>query len=115
AVGGAWRRPPFPTRTGEWLGPGLAVAPAVYSNGLLVGETLPASFTGPRVAPALGGSWPLTFAAWSIPAFLAAGLVIAIGRQVAGEPGAPSRRGWPDFPNRQRGGIRAGMGFATAG
>ena len=113
-VGVAVSQPVFPTLTREWFGQRLALATAVYSNGLLVGETIPASFTGPRVAPALGGSWPLTFAAWSIPAFLAAGLVIAIGRQVTVDPRAPARRWWPDFHNRQMWRVGLVMGFASA-
>lgn len=113
-VGVAVSQPAFPTLTREWFGPRLALATAVYSNGLLVGETIPASFTGPRVAPALGGSWALTFAAWSIPAFLAAGLVLAMSRHVAVDPRAPARRWWPDFHNGQMWKVGLVMGFASA-
>lgn len=113
-IGVAVSQPAFPTLTREWFGPRLALATAVYSNGLLVGETIPASFTGPRVAPALGGSWALTFAAWSIPAFLAAGLVLAMSRHVAVDPRAPARRWWPDFHNGQMWKVGLVMGFASA-
>lgn len=113
-IGVAVSQPAFPTLTREWFGPRLALATAVYSNGLLVGETIPASFTGPRVAPALGGSWALTFAAWSIPAFLAAGLVLAMSRHVAVDPRAPPRRWWPDFYNGQMWKVGLVMGFASA-
>ena len=113
-AGVAVSQPAFPTLTREWFGPRLALATAVYSNGLLVGETIPASLTGPRVAPALGGSWPLTFAAWSIPAFLAAGLVLAVSRHVADDPLVPARRWWPDFHNRQMWMVGLVMGFASA-
>ncbi len=113
-IGVAVSQPAFPTLTREWFGPRLALATAVYSNGLLVGETIPASFTGPRVAPALGGSWALTFAAWSIPAFLAAGLPPAMSRHVAVDPRAPPRRWWPDFHNGQMWKVGLVMGFASA-
>jgi MFS transporter, CP family, cyanate transporter len=113
-VGVAVSQPVFPTLTREWFGPRLALATAIYSNGLLVGETIPASFTGPLVAPALGGSWPLTFAAWSIPAFLGAGLVLAVTRHIPADPLATARRWWPDFRNGQMWRVGLVMGFASA-
>jgi len=113
-VGVAVSQPVFPTLTREWFGGRLAMATAVYSNGLLVGETIPASFTGPLLAPALGGSWPLTFAAWSIPAFLAAGLVLVVTRHIPADPLATARRWWPDFRDGQMWRVGLVMGFASA-
>ena len=113
-VGVAVSQPVFPTLTREWFGPRLALATAIYSNGLLVGETIPASFTGPLVAPLLGGSWPLTFAAWSIPAFVGAGLVLAVTRHIQADALATARRWWPDFRNGQMWRVGLVMGFASA-
>src|SRR5262249_38309447 len=112
-AGVAVSQPAFPTLTREWFPRRVAIATAVYSNGLLFGEMVPASFTGPLVAPALGGSWPLSLAFWSAPAFLAAGLLLAVTPR-DGRGTAPRRLWIPDL----RDGLmwRAGlvMGFASA-
>lgn len=113
-VGVAVSQPVFPTLTREWFGLRLALATAVYSNGLLFGEMIPASVTGTLLAPALGGSWPLTFAAWSVPAFLAAGLVLVVTRPVPLRSPSGSRRWWPDFRSRQMWRVGLVMGFASA-
>ncbi len=75
---------------------------------------VPASLTGPLVAPALAGSWPLTLAAWSLPAFLTAALLLALTRHLPLDASVPARRWWPDFRDRRM--WRAGlvMGFASA-
>jgi CP family cyanate transporter-like MFS transporter len=89
------------------------MASAVYSNGLLVGETVPASLTGPLVAPALGGSWPLTLAFWSAPAFATAALLLALTPHHARSPTAP--RLWlPDFRDGRLWRLGLVMGFASA-
>lgn len=113
-VGVAVSQPVFPTLTREWFGLRLALATAVYSNGLLFGEMIPASFTGTLLAPALGGSWPLTFAVWSVPAFLAAGLVFVVTRPLPFDNPSGSRRWWPDFRSRQMWRVGLVMGFASA-
>jgi MFS transporter, CP family, cyanate transporter len=113
-AGVAVSQPVFPTLTREWFPARLALATAVYSNGLLVGELVPASFTGPLVAPALGGSWPLTFAFWSLPAFAAAGLLLALTPHLPA-PRDAARRPWrPDFRSGQIWRIGLVMGFASA-
>jgi len=52
-AGVAVSQPVFPTLTREWFPRRVALATAVYSNGLLVGEMVPASFTGPLDATTL--------------------------------------------------------------
>ncbi|HKF75023.1 MAG TPA: MFS transporter [Candidatus Dormibacteraeota bacterium] len=113
-AGVAVSQPAFPTLTREWFPNRVALATAVYSNGLLVGETLPASLTGPVIAPALAGSWPLTFATWSLPAFLGALLVARLTREEPRRADLLMRRWWPDFGDHQM--LRVGMvmGFASA-
>jgi CP family cyanate transporter-like MFS transporter len=113
-AGVAVSQPVFPTLTGEWLPARVALATAVYSNGLIVGEMVPASFTGPLVAPAVGGSWPLVFALWSLPAFLAAGLLLAATPHLPIGGPAAGRRWWPDFCNSQMWRVGVVMGFASA-
>lgn len=113
-AGVAVSQPAFPTLTREWFPARVALATAVYSNGLLFGETIPASLTGPLVAPALGGSWPLTLAFWSVPVFLAAGLLLLATRDQPARPAGPRRLWLPDFRDGRM--WRAGlvMGFASA-
>jgi CP family cyanate transporter-like MFS transporter len=113
-AGVAVSQPVFPTLTGAWFPARVALATAVYSNGLLVGETAPASLTGPLVAPALGGSWPLTFAAWSLPVLVTAGLLLALTRHVPADPGAPPPRWWPDFRSGRMWRVGLVMGCASA-
>lgn len=112
-AGVAVSQPAFPTLTREWFPGRLALATAVYSNGLLVGETVPASFTGLLVAPALGGSWPLTFAFWSVPAFLGAGLLLALTPHLRHSQDVP-RRWLPDFRDGRLWRVGLVMGFASA-
>jgi MFS transporter, CP family, cyanate transporter len=113
-AGVAVSQPAFPTLTREWFPASIALATAVYSNGLLFGEMVPASFTGPLVAPALGGSWPATLAFWSAPAFVAAGLLFLATRREPERPAGPRRLWLPDFRDGRM--WRAGlvMGFASA-
>ena len=111
-AGVAVSQPVFPTLSRDWFPARVPLATAIYSNGLLVGETVPASLTGPLVAPALGGSWPLTFAAWSLPVLVTAGLLLAVTSHVPAEPGAPPARWWPDLRSRRL--WRAGLVLGCA-
>jgi MFS transporter, CP family, cyanate transporter len=113
-AGVAVSQPVFPTLTREWFPARLALATAVYSNGLLFGELVPASLTGPLVAPALGGSWPLAFAFWSIPALAAAALLLLLTPHLPLGPSAAVRRWLPDFRSGQMWRVGLVMGFASA-
>jgi len=112
-AGVAVSQPAFPTLTREWFPRRVAIATAVYSNGLLFGEMVPASFTGPLVAPALGGSWPLSLAFWSAPAFLAAGLLLAVTPR-EGRVTGPRRLWVPGFRDGLLWRVGLVMGFASA-
>jgi CP family cyanate transporter-like MFS transporter len=67
AAGVAFVQPALPALVGEWFISRAGFATAVYANGLLVGEALPAALTIPLVLPLVGGSWPASFAVWSVP------------------------------------------------
>src|SRR5207237_4721039 len=46
-VGVALSQPAFPSLVREWFPRRIAIATAVYANGILIGETLPTVFTTP--------------------------------------------------------------------
>ncbi|HXM57525.1 MAG TPA: MFS transporter [Candidatus Dormibacteraeota bacterium] len=114
-AGVAVSQPAFPTLTRAWFPARIAIATAVYSNGLLFGETLPASLTGPLVVPALGGSWPLALAFWSTPAFATAALLLALTAHDPARQRATTPRRWmPDFRDGRLWRLGLVMGFASA-
>jgi MFS transporter, CP family, cyanate transporter len=113
-VGVAVSQPTFPTLTRDWFPLRVALATAAYSNGLLVGEMVPASLTGLLVLPALHNSWPLSFAFWSLPVLVTALLVARFTAHLPQDPVVP-RRWWPDFrsPRLWQVGVVMGCGSAA--
>src|SRR5262249_32711809 len=89
------------------------LATAVYSNGLVFGELVPASLTGPLVAPTLNGNWPLTLVFWSLPVFLAAGLFLVVTPTTPPRSQGP-RRWLPDLRDGRIWRVGLVMGFASA-
>src|ERR1700693_1085392 len=66
-VGVAVSQPAFPSLVREWFPRRIAIATAVYSNGILVGETLPTALTTPvGVLPIAHGDWRWALALWSV-------------------------------------------------
>ena len=113
-IGVALSQPAFPSLVREWFPRRIAIATAVYANGILIGETLPTVFTTPvGVLPLAHGDWRWAIASWSALVLLSA---IAIGAaapaRTAGSAARP--RWWPDW--RQGQAIRIGlvMGMASA-
>src|SRR5437763_11415991 len=83
-VGVAVSQPAFPSLVREWFPRRIAIATAVYSNGILIGETVPTALTTPvGVLPLAHGDWRWALAAWSLLVLLSG---IAIGAA------APTRR-----------------------
>ncbi|HEY4027116.1 MAG TPA: MFS transporter [Candidatus Dormibacteraeota bacterium] len=113
-VGVAVSQPVFPTLTREWFPHRVALATAVYSNGLLFGEMVPASLTGPLVIPALGGSWQWTLVLWALPALVVAGLLLAMTPHIALDRNGDRRLWLPDFRNGQMWRVGLIMGLASA-
>ena len=64
-------QPAAPTLIGAWFPQRIGFATAVYVNGILVGEAIPAGLTIPLVLPLVAGSWETSLAVWSIPVVLA--------------------------------------------
>lgn len=98
SAGVAVMQPSFPPLVRAWVPSRIGFATAVYTNGLLLGETLPVAFTLAFVLPALGGSWRLSLVFWALPVLAAAlCLVLWAPARPIRAPGAPRRRWWPDW------------------
>lgn len=114
AAGVAVMQPAMPALVRLWTPHRIAFATAVYSNGLLVGETLPVLMMLPLVLPLVGGSWPLGLAFWSLPVLAIALLVVATqwSAQDKHEPAIRQVRWWPNW----RDGLiwRLGLIFGSA-
>jgi MFS transporter, CP family, cyanate transporter len=112
-LGVAVSQPAFPSLVREWFPARIAIATAVYSNGILIGETIPVSFTAPvGVLPIAHGDWHLALALWSIVVAIS-----AIGIGIA----APARRRlavaarwWPSWLESQTLRIGLVIGMASA-
>ena len=67
AFGVAVMQPSLPPLVRAWVPHRIGFATAVYTNGLIVGEILPAALTIPLLLPLIGGSWQWSFVFWSAP------------------------------------------------
>jgi MFS transporter, CP family, cyanate transporter len=90
-------QPALPALVGRWFPASVALATAVYANGLLMGEVLGASLTIPLILPLVAGSWEWSFALWAVPVLLTA-LLMIFGTAEAPLPATARRaRWWPDW------------------
>jgi CP family cyanate transporter-like MFS transporter len=100
AFGVAVMQPSLPPLVRAWVPKRIGFATAVYTNGLLIGEILPAALTIPLLLPLIQQSWRGSFVFWAL-------LVAAIGmvflqfapKMPQTTPTAASRRWMPDFRN----------------
>jgi len=100
AAGVAIMQPILPPLVRAWFPQRIGFATAVYTNGLLIGEILPAALTIPLVLPLVDGSWRLSFAVWAIPVLLTALIVAAYAKRLNGaDRAAPAANTlwWPDW------------------
>ena len=103
AFGISIMQPALPPLTRQWLPDRVGFATAVYSNGLLAGEILPAALTIPLVLPLVDGSWRLAFVVWAVPTALIAVAVAALAPRAVQpneDAAASGRRWWPDWRDR---------------
>jgi CP family cyanate transporter-like MFS transporter len=113
-VGIAVSQPAFPSLVREWFPRRIAVATAVYSNGILIGETVPTGLTSPvGVLPLAHGDWRWAIATWSV-VVLISGLAIVLSVPRRGPRPAVPTRWWPSW--REGPAVRIGlvMGMASA-
>jgi CP family cyanate transporter-like MFS transporter len=100
AAGVAIMQPILPQLVRAWFPERIGFATTVYTNGLFVGEILPATLTIPLLLPLIDDSWRLSFVVWSAPVLLTA-LIIVIYAPRRGGIGnaAPTTKTlwWPDW------------------
>lgn len=102
AAGVAIMQPSMPPLVRNWLPHRVPVATAVYTNGLLFGETLAVGLTLPVVLPLAGGSWRLSFVYWGIPAILTAALIVFFApRDTTRTAVTVPLRWWPNWRDKQ--------------
>jgi MFS transporter, CP family, cyanate transporter len=114
-VGIAIVQPSLPSLVALWLPRQVGIATAAFSNGLLVGEILPAALTVPWVLTLVGDSWEGALAFWSVPvAVTAIGVFLFTGHE-ARAAGLPRPLWIPDWrdPTTWRLGITLGTASAT--
>jgi CP family cyanate transporter-like MFS transporter len=97
AAGVAVVQPALPTLVGEWFAQRPGFATAVYANGLLIGESLPAALTIPLILPLVGASWPASFALWAVPVAATALLMALCPSDARRSATATPVRWWPDW------------------
>ncbi|HEX7926659.1 MAG TPA: MFS transporter [bacterium] len=112
SIGVAFMQPALPPAVQQWLPTRVGFGTAVYTNGLLVGETFPVFLTLPLVLPWLDGSWGAALAFWSVPVLIIAA-IIAVGapRPTAGATTAIRRQWWPQW----RSGMLWQLGMLAGG
>ena len=115
-VGIAVSQPAFPSLVRDWFPRRIAIATAVYSNGILIGETLPTALTTPvGVLPLAHGDWRWALALWSFVVLVSgAGIVLAApARRRLARSAVPSRW-WPSWTEGPAMRIGLVMGMASA-
>lgn len=103
----------LPALVRQWYPERPARFTSVWSNGLLVGELLSAALTIPIILPLVGGSWELSLAAWSVPVFATAALLLLSTSHAAGAAALYRGMGWPDWRSSRV--WRLGLFQASAG
>jgi len=99
-AGVAVMQPALPALVRQWTPQRIALATAVFTNGLIVGEIIPVAVMLPLVMPASGGSWRIALAVWALPLLVIA-VLVALRRASATERAATVAAGparwWPDW------------------
>jgi CP family cyanate transporter-like MFS transporter len=103
SAGIAIMQPALPPLVREWLPTRVSFGTALYSNGLLVAETLAVMLTIPVVLPLVDNSWRWSLAAWGMPLVVIAILTVVLAPQSTGAAAiapAKGRSWWPDWSNK---------------
>jgi CP family cyanate transporter-like MFS transporter len=100
AFGVAIMQPSLAPLVRAWVPQRIGFATAVYTNGLLIGEILPAALTIPLLLPAIRNSWQWSFVFWAVPVAIIAVILLAFAPRQAtasGNVASAPRRWMPDF------------------
>jgi CP family cyanate transporter-like MFS transporter len=106
AAGVSIMQPALPPLVRQWFPSRLGFATAVYTNGLLLGETLAVALTIPLILPLVDHSWRGNFVVWSVPVLFTTALVAVLAPRLnrvspdaaaTARPLMAGRRWWPDF------------------
>src|SRR5262245_3801643 len=101
SAGIAIMQPALPPLVRQWLPQRVSFGTALYSNGLLVAETLAVMLTIPIVLPLVDNSWRLSLVVWGIPLIVIALLTgVLAPRSAADVIPADGRSWWPDWSNK---------------
>lgn len=100
-AGVAVMQPAFPPLVRQWLPHRIGFATALYTNGLLVGETLPAAFTVALMLPLAGGYWGGALALWGGAAVLLAAIMMVAAPRADAAMIPANPRWWPNWRDRR--------------
>jgi MFS transporter, CP family, cyanate transporter len=103
SAGVAIMQPALSPLVRQWMPQRVSFGTALYSNGLLVAETLAVMLTIPVVLPLVDGSWRWSLAVWGVPLVVIAMLTIIFApapKDGAALPPAEGRSWWPDWSNK---------------
>ena len=86
----------------QWMPQRVSFGTALYSNGLLVAETIAVMLTIPVVLPLVDDSWRWSLAVWGVPLVVIAILTIALAPTSKDAAALPpeGRSWWPDWSNK---------------
>jgi len=96
-------QPALPLLVRQWLPQRVSFGTAVYSNGLLVAETVAVLLTIPFVLPLVDNSWRLSLAVWGAPLIVIAVLTVVLApppKETALILPPEGRSWWPDWSNK---------------
>jgi len=106
-------QPAFPTLVREWFPTRIALATAVFSNGVLIGETIPTVLTSPfGVMQVAHGDWRWALPVWSV-CVLASGAAIVLFAPARPAHAVGRARWWPSWMQGQTVRIGLVMGMAS--
>jgi MFS transporter, CP family, cyanate transporter len=94
-------QPGMPPLLREWLPNRVGLGTVVYSNGMVIGATLPPVLTIPLILPLIGGIWRLNFVVWAVPAIVISIVFFLLSprktRRAVAAPAAAGGLWWPDW------------------
>lgn len=96
-LGIAAMQPAMGVAVRRWMPERVSFASAVYANGLIAGQIIPASLMLPLVLPAARYDWRTALALWAVPTTLAAATAALLAPRAA--TWAPATPWWPRWRN----------------